>query len=48
MEVLVKQMMVSESVTEELKGTNQMEWIATMSDVLNRAMGGVLNEIAYK
>lgn len=48
MEVLVKQMMVSEGVTEELKGTNQMEWIAKMSDVLNRAMEGVLNEIAYK
>jgi len=48
MEMLVRQMMVSEGVTEELKGTNQMEWIAKMSDVLNRAMEGVLNEIAYK
>lgn len=48
MEMLVRQMMVSEGVTEELKGTNQMEWIVKMSDVLNRAMEGVLNEIAYK
>lgn len=45
MEVLVKQMMVSEGVTEELKGTNQMEWIAKMNLIQIQAEEIILNEL---
>ena len=37
MEVLVKQMMVSEGVTEELKETNQAEWIYRINTIRNIA-----------
>ena len=36
MEVLVKQMMASESVTEELKETNQIEWVQRMYHMADR------------
>ena len=32
-DVLVKQMMVSEGVTEELKETNQMEWVQRINNI---------------
>ena len=37
MEVLVKQMMVAEGVTEELKETNQMDWVRRMNSLQNQA-----------
>ena len=37
MEVLVKQMMASEGVTEELKETNQMDWVRRMNSLQNQA-----------
>ena len=37
MEVLVKQMMVSEGVTEELKEISPMEWARKMIDIRGRA-----------
>ena len=45
MEVLVKQMMVSEGVTEELKATNQMEWIAKMNLIQIQAEEIILNQL---
>lgn len=33
LEVLVKQMMISEGVTEELKEANQMEWVQRMNNI---------------
>lgn len=36
MKTLVKQMMVSEGVTEELKETNQMEWVCKMNFIQNQ------------
>lgn len=33
MEVLVKQMMVAEDVTEELKEANQMEWVQKINNI---------------
>ena len=48
MEVLVKQMMVSEGVTEELKETNQMKWVRRMSNIQYRAEEVVLSEIVYE
>ena len=37
MEVLIKQMIVSEGLTEELKEKNQMEWIQKMNIVYTQA-----------
>ena len=36
MEVLVKQMMDREGVTEELKGANQMEWVCKKNFIQNQ------------
>ena len=45
MEVLVKQMMSSEGVTEDLKETNPMEWIAKMNLIQIQAEEIILNEL---
>ena len=45
MDVLVKQMMVSEGVTEELKETNQMEWVQRINDIQVRSEEIALKEI---
>ena len=47
-DVLVKQMMVAEGVTEELKEANQMEWVHTMETIKTIAEWIVLNELAYQ
>ena len=47
MEVLVKQPMVSEGVTEELKESNQMEWVWRMSNLRTRTEEIVWSEIIY-
>ena len=47
MEVLVKQMMVSEGVTERLKEANQMEWVRRMNSIQNGAEEIVLGESVY-
>ena len=44
MEVLVKQMMVAEGVTEELKEANQMEWVCRMNNIQSRSEEIVLRE----
>lgn len=41
--VLAKQ----ENITEELKATNQMEWVQAMNNIKNRAEEIVFNEIIY-
>ena len=45
MEVLVKQIMADEGMTEELKASNQMEWIQRMNSIRNRAEESILKEI---
>ena len=44
---LVKQMAECEDVTEKLKADNQMEWIARMNNIRNRATEIVNNDIIY-
>ena len=46
-EVLVKQMMVSEGVTEEFKEVNQMEWVRKIYCIHSQAEEVVLNELIY-
>ena len=45
MEVLVKQMMASEGITEELKEANQLEWVQRINYLWNRSEEIILNEI---
>ncbi len=44
---LIEQMKVSESVTEELKSEDQMEWIGRMKNIHARASEIVFNELIY-
>ena len=48
MEVLIKQMIAHEGVTEELKETNQMEWIQKIEAIQCIANRIVLNELIYQ
>ena len=48
MNILVKQMMAFEGVTEELKDVNQMEWVRRMNGIRSRTVEIVLNEIVYE
>ena len=48
MEVLVKQMMASEGVTEELKEENQMEWIRRTNSIQTQAEEMVICELIYR
>lgn len=44
---LVKQMAERESITEQLKANNQMEWVARMNNIRNRATEIVNNDIIF-
>ena len=45
MELLVKQMMASEGVTEELKDRNQMEWVQRLNHIQNCSEQIIICEI---
>ena len=47
-DMMVKQMMVAEGVTEELKEVNQMEWVRRMNSIQNGAEESVLSELIYE
>jgi len=47
MESLTKQMAASEGVTEQLKRTDQMEWVGRMNNIRNRAEEIVKAELIY-
>lgn len=44
---LVKQMAEHEGVNEQIKADNQMEWVAQMNNIRNRATEIVNNNITY-
>ena len=46
-EKLVKRTVEAENVTEELKSTNQIEWLRQMNNIRNRVEEFVLNEFVY-
>ena len=46
--LIVERMKVTESVTEELKASDQMDWVRAMNSIRNRAEEIVLNEIVYR
>ena len=47
MELLVLQMAKNEGVTEARKAADQMEWVARMNSIRNRAEEIVLSELIY-
>ena len=47
MDMMVKQMMVAEGVTEKLKEENQMEWVQKMNYIRNRADEVILCEVIF-
>ena len=46
--LIVEQMKVTESVTEELKASDQLAWVRAMNSICNRAEEIVLSEIVYR
>ena len=44
---LISQLAQQEGVTERLKAENQMEWVAWMNNIRNRADEIVLNDLIY-
>ena len=48
MDILVRQMMERQGITEELKACDQMEWVRAVNNIRNAAEEIVHNEIIYK
>ena len=46
-EQLTGQMNAQESITEEMKAANQMDWVQRMNSIRNRAQEIVLKELIY-
>lgn len=46
-ELLIKQLIEKENITEELKAINQMEWVGRMNNIKNRAEEIILTELIY-
>ena len=44
---LISQLAQQEGITEQLKAENQMEWVARMNNIRNRADEIVLNDFIY-
>ena len=47
MDILVRQMMEKQGVTEELKARDQMEWVGVVNNIRNAAEEIVLKELVY-
>ena len=47
-ETLIKQLAEKENITEQLKADNQMEWVAMMNNIRQRATEIVNREIIYR
>ena len=48
LELIIEQMKVSESVTEEMKAADQMAWVGAMNSIRNRAEEIILREMIYE
>ena len=47
LDLLIRQMAVQEGITEQLKATDQMAWVAAMNSIRNRAEEIVKSELIY-
>ena len=45
---LIKQFATAEGITEDLKATNQMEWVARMNNIKSRVEEIVINELIFQ
>ena len=45
--LIIEQMKASEGMTEKLKATDQMAWVAAMNSIRNRAEEIILRELIY-
>ena len=45
--LLMKQFAEQENITEELKATNQLEWVSKMNSIKNRVEEIIYNELIY-
>lgn len=45
--LLMKQFAEQENITEELKSTNQLEWVGKMNSIKNRVEEIIFNELIY-
>ena len=48
MELIIKQMAKSQSITEALKAQNQLAWVGAMNNIRNAAEEIVLSELLYR
>lgn len=46
-DLLMKQFKEQENITEELKATNQMEWVRCMNNIKNRVKEIIFSELIY-
>ena len=46
-DLLMKKFIEKENITEELKATNQMEWVCRMNNIKNRVEEIIFNELIY-
>ncbi len=46
-QLLISQLAQQEGITEQLKAENQMDWVAQMNNIRNRADEIVLNDLIY-
>ena len=46
-QTIISQLVKQENVTEELKATNQREWVGKMNSIKNRAEEIIFNELFY-
>lgn len=47
-DTIIKKLAKQENITEELKATNQMEWVGKMNNIKNRAEEIVVKEVVYE
>ena len=47
MDILMRQMMERQGITEELKAHDQMEWVRAVNNIRNAAEDIVLKELVY-
>lgn len=48
MELLIRQMAEMQNITEELKASNQMEWVGRMNNIRNAAEEIIRSELIYQ
>lgn len=47
LELLIPQMQAAEGITEELKATDQLEWVRRMNDIRQQVEEALLDELIY-